>query len=60
MSALAAPIPLCVNGAPAASKTGSVDVIATFFATSVRIVSCAAALFRSNCRRLAETAAPGH
>ena len=41
MSALEDPIPLGdeVNGAPAASKTGSVDVIATFFATRVRIVS---------------------
>ena len=40
--------------------TGSVEVSATFFAISVRIVSFTAVLLRSNCRRLAETAAPGH
>lgn len=48
-------MPDCANGAPPASKTGNVDVMATFLATSVLIVSCTGVLLRSSWRRLFDT-----
>src|SRR2546429_9472228 len=47
------------SGAPA-SKTGNVEVSATFFATKVLIVSFTGALLMSSVRNVALTAAPGH